>query len=203
LLRERPREVVFGFLSITGHNANVYILNAFALSYLTATIGFDRSDALIGVMLAAITVTITAPLFGHLTDKIGYRKVFVFGAAFAAVFAFPFFALLSAGSMLWATVAMMISYGLGFGAMAGAQGLFLSNLFPTRYRFTGIAFTREMNGALVAGPTPFIATALVIAAGGSTWLVASYVMVCCVLSIVGVVFARSRKTEAELDESML
>jgi MFS transporter, MHS family, shikimate and dehydroshikimate transport protein len=45
--------------------------------------------------------------------------------------------------------AMVIGYGIGFGAMSGARGAFLSELFETRYRFSGVALTRELNGVLM------------------------------------------------------
>ena len=89
-----------------------------------------------------------------------------------------------------ATVGMGLAYALGFGGMAGAQGAFLANLFPTRYRFSGIAFAREVNSLLIAGPTPFIASALVSLAGGSARLVVFYLMICCALTVIAVWAAR-------------
>jgi len=54
LLRKSPKEVLFGFLSVTGHNANVYILSAFSLSYMTNTLQMPRTDALTAVIVATI-----------------------------------------------------------------------------------------------------------------------------------------------------
>jgi hypothetical protein len=48
-----------------------------------------------------------------------------------------------------------------------------------------------MNGVLVAGPTPFIATALVAAASGGPQYVALFVIGCQVLTIIGVSFSRA------------
>jgi hypothetical protein len=96
------------------------------------------------------------------------------------------FALLNTKDVALAALAMSVGYGLGFGGMAGPQGAFLANLFPTRYRFSGIAFARELNGLLIAGPTPFIASALVAAAGGTPTYVALYLMVCCLLTVISV-----------------
>lgn len=116
-----------------------------------------------------------------------------------ALFAFSLFWLLGTGAKPAVVFAMVAGYGIGFGAMSGAQGAFLSELFETRYRYTGIATARELNGMLVAGPTPFIASALVAAAGGSPWLVAVYLIGCQALTIVGVTFARGATgpTQAE------
>jgi MFS transporter, MHS family, shikimate and dehydroshikimate transport protein len=186
LLRNSPKEVLFGFLSVTGHNANAYILSAFCLSYMTNTLGMPRTDALIAVIISAFAGIVLTPLMGALADRIGNAKVFIFGAGFMVVFAFPLFAMIDTKNVVLATIAMSLGYGLGFGGMAGAQGAFLANLFPTRYRFSGIALARELNGMLIAGPTPFIASALVAMSGGTPRLVAVYLMVCCCLTIVAV-----------------
>ncbi|WP_451982042.1 MFS transporter [Azospirillum endophyticum] len=195
LLRHSPKELLFGFLSVTGHNANAYILSAFALSYMTNTLGMPRVEALSAVVIAAFTGIVTTPIMGAIADRIGNAKVYIFGAAFTFLFAIPFFALLDTKNVVLATLAMSLGYGLGFGGLAGAQGAFLANLFPTRYRFSGIALTREINSLLIAGPTPFIASALVAAAGGSPRYVAAYLMVCCALTIVAVAVIRRRSVE--------
>ena len=198
LLRNSPKEVLFGFLSVTGHNANAYILSAFSLSYMTNTLGMARTDALIATSIAAFVGIIMAPIFGALADRIGNAKVFIIGAAFMVIFAFPLFALLDTKNLFLASLAMSLGYGIGFGGMAGAQGAFLANLFPTRYRFSGIALAREFNGMLIAGPTPFIASALVAMAGGTPRLVAVYLMACCLLTVVAVWFIRNiHKHDAE------
>ncbi|MBK1838414.1 MHS family MFS transporter [Azospirillum sp. YIM B02556] len=192
LLRHSPKELLFGFLSVTGHNANAYILSAFSLSYMTNTLGMPRVEALSAVVIAALTGVVATPVIGAIADRIGNAKVYIFGAAFTFLFAIPFFALLDTGNVVLATLAMSLGYGLGFGGLAGAQGAFLANLFPTRYRFSGIAMTREINSLLIAGPTPFIASALVAAAGGSPRYVSAYLMACCALTIVAVAVIRTR-----------
>ena len=186
LLRHSPKEVLFGFLAVTGHNANAYTLSAFCLSYMTNTLHVARSDALTALIIATLVGIVVTPFLGALSDRIGYAKVFMFGAAVMIVFAFPLFMLLDTKDFALSALGLSVGYGLGFGGMAGPQGAFLANLFPTRYRFSGIAFARELNGLLIAGPTPFIASALVAASGGTPRLVAIYLMVCCTLTFVAV-----------------
>ncbi|HAL38515.1 MAG TPA: MFS transporter [Polaromonas sp.] len=186
LVKNSPKELFFGFLAVTGHNANAYILGAFALSYMTNTLGMTRTDGLLIVSISVFFGIVGAPLMGVLADRIGSAKVFMAGAAFAFVMAFPLFQLLDTKNFAYATLGMSLAYGISFGCMAGAQGAFLANLFPARYRFSGIAIARELNGVVIAGPTPFIAAALVAYAGGRPTLVAVFVMACSALTIVSV-----------------
>ncbi|WP_332681750.1 MFS transporter [Bosea sp. (in: a-proteobacteria)] len=192
LFRNSPKEVLYGFLSVTGHNANAYILSAFSLSYMTNTVGMSRTESLSAVTIGALFGIVGVPFLGTLADRIGSARVYIGGALFMLLFAYPLFWLLDTGSVVWATVGISLGYGIGFGAMAGAQGAFLTNLFPTRYRFSGLAMSRELNGVLVAGPTPLIAQALVGAADGRPTYVAAYLMACCALAIVAILIIQNR-----------
>jgi len=192
LLKESPKEVLFGFLSVSGHNANIYILSAFVISYLVNTVKVDRADALLVGTIASLCGIVAVPLFGRLADRIGSGKVYMLGAGGIFLLAFPLFWALNSGSLVTSTFAMAVCYVVGFGAMAGAQGAFLANLFPTRYRFSGLAVSRELNGVLVAGPTPLIASALVTAADGKPTYVACYLMACCALSLIAIALVQHR-----------
>jgi MFS transporter, MHS family, shikimate and dehydroshikimate transport protein len=149
------------------------------------------------------------PLFGMLSDRVGRRPVIVFGMAFSALFAFPYFWLIEGGrAQLPITIAIVLSLAVGLGAMFGPQAAYYSELFTAGSRFTGLAFAREVAAALTAGTTPLIAVALVIAAGGSTWLVSIFIIVASIIGIVAVILGgetrgrrMSAQTVAELKES--
>lgn len=192
LLRYSPREVLCGFLSGTGHNANSYIVNTFVLSYMVNSLGMPKSQGLIAVSVAACCAIVCGPLFGKLADRIGSAKVFIGGCVFLIFLAYPLFMMLDTKNVVWAAIGISLAYGIGWGCTAGAQGAFLADLFPTQYRFSGIALSREFSGAFIGGPTPFIAASLVALADGKPTLVAAYVMVCCAVSIVAVFAVRKR-----------
>ena len=195
LLRKSPKEVLFGFLSVTGHNANAYVLSAFCLSYMTNTLHMPRTQALTAVLVSSFVGVMLTPFLGMLADRIGHARVYMGGAFFVLAFAFPLFTLLDTKSVVLCSVAMSLGYGIGFGGLASGQCAFLANLFPTRYRFSGIALSRELSGLLIAGPTPFIASALVAAANGKSTYVAAYLMVCCAVTILAVLAIQSRSYE--------
>lgn len=201
LLRSSKKQLFFGFLSVSGHNANAYLFAAFSLSYMTNTLHMSRSDSLIALSVSAVFAILCTPLMGLLADRWGSGRIFMAGAIFVFLWVIPLFMFLDTRSLLWATVGMSIGYGIGFGCTAGGQGAFLANLFPVRHRFSGIAVTRELNGVAVAGPTPFIASALVALAGGRPTYVCYYVMGCCALTVISVLavqhLAIFKSTEAE------
>lgn len=199
LLTNSPRELIFGFLSVTGHNANAYILSAFSLSYMTNTLGLTRTDSLTAVMIATLTGIVMTPIFGAIADRVGHARVYLFGAVFVFLFAFPMFMMLDSKSVVLATIGLSLGYGIGFAGLASAQGAFLANLFPTRYRFSGIAMTRELNSVLIAGPTPFIAASLVSAAGGRPTYVVAYLMLCCAVTAIAIVAIQNRSFERGAD----
>jgi MHS family shikimate/dehydroshikimate transporter-like MFS transporter len=159
---------------------------------MTNTLKMPRTDSLMAVIVATAAGIVATPLLGAISDRVGYAKVYAFGAIFMVFFAFPLFALLDTKNVALGTMAMGLAYALGFGGMAGAQGAFLANLFPTRYRFSGIAFARELNGLLIAGPTLFVASALVAMSGGTPQFVVFYLIACCALTVVAVWAAHGR-----------
>jgi MFS family permease len=115
-------------------------------------------------------------MFGALSDKFGRKAIYMFGAIFSAVFAFPFFWLVNTKTTLGVIVAMVLGIGIGIAAMLGVQGSFFSELFPSEVRFSGLTTGREISAALSGGLAPLAAVALSAAAGGASWPVATFAM---------------------------
>lgn len=187
LLKKQPKTLFLGFLTMCGPNALTYTINTFALSYMVNNLSFSRSDSLNVLILASLAGAICTPLMGALSDRFGYAKIYTLGNVFILLYAVPMFRLLDSKNIYLAVVAMVIAYGVGFGTVAGSQGAFLTDLFPTMYRFSGIAFVREINGATVAGMTPFIATWLTQQAGGKSSYLVVYLIALCLITIIAIV----------------
>ncbi|MGO2081048.1 MFS transporter [Glutamicibacter arilaitensis] len=179
------RRVVLGFLAITGHNATNYILAVFALSLMVSS-GMERSQALLAVTLGSLVSVVLTPVGGWLADKFGASKVLAAGNISGLILAFPIFALLSTGEFLLGFFGIAVGYALVIPCTSGAQGAFLTELFPVSVRFSGIALARELNGAIVAGLSPLIAAALLQAGSGSIVPPASYLVLCCLSSAIAI-----------------
>lgn len=193
LIMNSPKNLICGFFSLAGHQANGYLLSVFSISYLTNTLGMAKSEGLMALMIAVTVNTFMTPVMGKMADKYGTTVVFSFGAIFLGAFAFPLFWFLDSGNIVLATLGMCIAYGIGHGATSGAQGAFLANLFPTQYRYSGIALSRELNSVIFAGSTPVIAAALIALGDGEPTLLIYYLIFCSLLTLIAVQMAKGLK----------
>jgi len=175
-------------LAQTPQNVVSSVNLAFITAYLSGTLKLDDSVGPLAVTVGTAVTMITLPLFGMLSDRIGRKPVMLIGMIFSAAFAFPYFWIIDGARTPAAiTITIVASLGIGIGAMFGAQAAYFTELFTAGARFTGLAFSREVAGALSAGTTPLIAVALVALAGGSSWLVSVFIVVACLIGIASVV----------------
>lgn len=178
MMRRYPGNVLKGMGAryIDGVFFNVF--GVFSISYLTSTLQISRTDALIGVMVAAVVMCFTIPLFGRLSDRLGRSRVYLWGSLITAVSAFPAFWLMahSGGNVLLIWIAIVVPFGILYAAVYGPEAALFCDLFDAKVRYTGISFVYQFSGIFASGITPIIATALVKTAGSSPWLVCLYVV---------------------------
>ena len=151
-----------------------YLYPVFGLSYLVDTLHVARSVAIMGVILGSFALVAGLVCFALLSDRIGRRPVYIFGALFSAVWAVPFFLLAQTRDPVLIALAFMVEMGIGSGAMFGPQAVYFAELFPPRLRYSGFAFARELGSILAGGPAPFLAALLVELMAGAPWGVAAY-----------------------------
>lgn len=197
-LRLHPRNFMVVLGSRLAENGLGYLIPVFGLSYLVNNIGVPRAEALSALMLAFAVELFTILGFAALSDKIGRRPVYMFGALAGVVFAFPFFWLISTREWIWIALAFILGRAVVVAAMFGPQAAYFAELFPPQRRFAGFAFARELGSLLAGGPAPFLATALVAWAGGSWWPVSVYMIILSLLTA-WAVYCGPETFEAEID----
>jgi len=145
----------------------VYMLTVFVVVYATSKLDLPKQMMLDAVLYAALLELISLPLFGWLADKIGRRPLYVLGALFTILFAFPLFWMLETKSAALVTAAVMIAMNFGHGMMFGPESAYFPELFGARVRYSGASFGFQVSAALGGGFAPIIATALVGYFGGT------------------------------------
>ncbi|MGH1565460.1 MFS transporter [Mumia sp. DW29H23] len=176
-----------------------YIPQVWVLSHLTNDLGYAAMAAL-GINATLLLAGSAAmPFFGRIGDRIGRRKLFMFGAAFGAVWAFPMFWLVDSGSTPLVVLALVVCFVGAVATCYASQAAFLAELFPPATRYSGVAFAREVSGALLGGTAPLVATAL-IAWADASWPVACWMVANAAVALVAVYFSKNYRSDADQDD---
>jgi metabolite-proton symporter len=197
VLRTQWREVLVAMGARMGENISYYVITSFILVYVVETLKLPKSTALSAVLIGSAVELAAIPLWGALSDRVGRRPVYLFGAIGMAVWVFVFFAMLgsrSAGSIIVATTIALVLHG----AMYGPQAAFFSELFGTRVRYSGSSIGYQLASILAGGLAPLVATAL-LAAFASATPIALYVAAGAAISVLAVALSRET-TGASLED---
>ena len=158
VLRKYPKQVLQAAGARVAENGSFYIYSAFMLVYATQHAHVDRNIALNGIMIASALEFIAVPAYGALTDRIGRRPVFMFGAIMTAVLAFPLFWMFDTGSTTLITLALILVFLCSHAPMYAPQGAFFSELFGANVRYSGASLGSQLAAAVAGGFSPLIAT---------------------------------------------
>ena len=131
------------------------------------------------------------PLFAILSDRIGRRPVYAFGGLGLAAWCFAMFPLLGSGNDGAIVLALVVGLVL-HGAMYGPQAAFITELFPTRIRYSGVSMAYQLTAIVGGSLAPIIA--LWLYREYDSWLpVAVYVALSCTISGISALLARETK----------
>jgi MFS family permease len=159
------KEILLGAGALVMPISLCYVGLAFLTSYGTAALHLPRPWVLGAVMLGNVFNLIAIVLGGMLTDRFGGRRTMIIANIVGIPWALALFPILGTKSLPIFWVAMAVTFfiaGIGFGVAGG----FLSQLFPTRYRYTAIGISYSISGVLGGAVPPLVAAGLVASYGG-------------------------------------
>jgi len=172
VLTRYPRSFVISVGAGIAGQAAQGLMGAWAISYAVQQATIGQTAVLNVKALAGVTTILMIIVAARLSDRIGRRRVMLGGTAGAVVLAFPILLLLQSGNVVALFIALFLGLSVIQGFTAGPYGAFAAELYPTRVRYSGTSMGYQTAATLGAGFTPILATGLVLAAGGSLWLVA-------------------------------
>src|SRR5213078_2500298 len=98
VIKRHPREILLSAFARMAEQAPFYIFTAFIFSYGIETLHVSRNFLLTAVMSAAVLSFVSIPLFGHISDRIGRKNMYMIGAVATGIFGFIYFAMVNTGS---------------------------------------------------------------------------------------------------------
>lgn len=191
-VRQHPRNVLLAMGARFAENACFYIFTVFVLTYATQQLRLEKSIALQGILMGSLAQIGMIPFFGALSDRVGRRPVYLGGALFLALFAFPFFWLVDMGSNGTLQLAIVIGM-IGHAAMYGPQAAFFSELFSTRVRYSGASLGYQLASPLAGGLAPLIAAGLLKWSDGKPWPIALYLVGTALITLLAVWLAKETR----------
>ncbi len=176
-----------------------YVIVTYMISYITSNEIADRQTALTGLIVATGLGIFTTVFWGSLSDRVGRRTMYLIGSAATIAFGFPMFLLVNTGVPFLIIGVYFIALTIIHDLLAGTQGAYFSELFPTHTRTSGASLGYQFSAA-ISGFIPFIATAAAAAMG---WTGVAWIFVAVgVIGLIAALLTREtwgKKERAEVD----
>lgn len=162
--------VIIGVGLRMAENGGSYMFSTLGLAFFVAIVAdADRSLLTWGVTIGSLIGIFTIPITGAISDRVGRRRVYRFGAVFMLLYAFPAWWMLSLGSYPLAIAVIAVGIGIGVNSMLGPQCAMLPEMFGNKHRYLGVAMAREIS-AVLAGGMAGVLGAYLIAVSDANWL---------------------------------
>ncbi|MFK4808138.1 MFS transporter [Microbacterium sp. ZW CA_36] len=199
VIKRYPRGVLTAMGLRFAENIMYYLVVTFSITYLAVALEVDTSEILGLLVIAHIVHMIVIPLIGGLADRLGRKPVYIIGTIGAAAWGFVAFPMFDTRNPV--IIVAAISLGLFIHAfMYAPQPAIMSEMFPTRMRYSGVSLGYQVTSIVAGSLAPIIATAL-LASTGSYVPVAVYLAIAAAITLVAAVSLRETKGSSlhELD----
>jgi MFS family permease len=186
VIKRQPKQIILTALARMAEQAPFYVYAAFLFTYGTTVLHSSRDLLLSALLTATALSAVTIPLSGHISDRIGRKRMYLIGAVTVGVFGFIYFAMMNTAIPGWIFLAVVLSF-VPHDMMYGPQAALIAECFTPRLRYSGASLGFHLSSVIAGGPAPLIATAL-FAWTGSGYAIALYILFCAIVSVTATAF---------------
>src|SRR5256884_410589 len=189
VVRRNWREIILSALLRLPEQAPFYLFTTFVYTFGTV-LKFQRSFLLTAVVVASLVSFVTIPLFGHLSDVIGRKRMYMVGIATMAVWGFVYFGLYATAiaGVVYVVIALsLIPHDMQY----GPQASLIAESFTGRLRYSGASLGYQLASVIAGGPAPLIATQIWARTHNAYWI-SAYILGCCVVGFAAVAALKDR-----------
>ena len=200
------------FGATAGQGVVWYTGQFYALTFLQSVLKIDWQSA---YLMVSIALALTTPLFivfGRLSDRIGRKKIMLWGCLLAALTYVPIFMALKAFSnpINWPVMILLLCLQMVYVCMVyGPIAAFLVELFPTKIRYTSMSLPYHLGNGWFGGFLPLIATAVTASAwakntfgAGAIYTGLIYPIAVCLLTVVVSTFGIRETKDHKIDTAV-
>ena len=186
VIKKQPKEIILSALLRMSEQAPFYIFTAFIFAYAVDTLQMSRDLILTAVIVSSCVGFITIPLSGHISDRIGRRRMYQIGAASTGLFGFLYFAMVDTANPSVVFIAIVLSY-IPVSMQYAPEAAFIAEAFTPRLRYSGSSLGYQLASVIAGGPAPLIATAL-LATFHSGYAISIYIAACAIVGLSSAAF---------------
>ena len=160
-IRKYPRRIMLAAGAFLSVQVTFYILVAFVIAYgmNSPSVELSRDTMLGAVLIAAAIMVPTQFYFSGLSDRLGRKQIYRWGAILTGLWGFALFPLIDTGSA--AAILLAVTMGLLFlGMQYGPQAAYFTELFTTEVRYSGASLGYQIGAILGGALAPMIAVML-------------------------------------------
>ncbi len=198
VIRRQPREILLTALCRMAEQAPFYVFTAFVFAYGTGVLHFKRDFLLMAVLAGAMLSFVSIPLFGHLSDRFGRKRVYMIGAAITGAYGFAYFGLLDTRVPALVALAIVLSL-VPHDIMYGPQAALIAESFTERLRYSGASLGYQLSSLIAGGPAPLIAASL-LSHYHSAWPIAVFIFGCAIVSLIATAMLKDRTNKDISDD---
>src|SRR6059058_5075170 len=205
VVRRNWREIILSALLRLPEQAPFYLFTTFVFTFGAFATKLDKPFLTWAVSTAGLVSFITIPLFGHLSDVIGRKTMYLIGIAVMAVWGFVYFGLFAAGvaTVVFVVIALsLIPHDMQY----GPQAALIAESFTGRLRYSGASLGYQLASIIAGGPAPIIG--LYLWSGkyelfGASFVspfptktpftISAYILICCVIGFAATLALKNRQ----------
>jgi MFS family permease len=188
VFKRYPRGVFTAMGLRFGENILYYMVVTFSITYLSTQLRTETSTILRLLLVAHVIHFIVVPLVGRATDRVGRRLPYAIGASLMIVWGFAAFPLFNTQNE-WVILATITAGLMVHALMYAGQPAIMSEMFPTRMRYSGVSLGYQVTSIVAGSMAPIIATTLLRDFG--SWVpVSIYIAIAAVVTLIAVAAAK-------------
>ena len=172
-LRKEWRAILIGMGLISAPSACIYIYYIYSPTFLSKVLGMSLADAQRANLYSLIFYCALLPGFALLSDIVGRKPLMLISSLAIALVTYPAFHMLDASNFTQTVFALCLM-SLAFAPHSATALCAMSEIMPTKMRYTGLSISLNIPVTLLGGTAPFLATYLVARTGNPlapSWIV--------------------------------
>ena len=164
-IRENPRMVLMGVLVVMLNDVGFYTMYNFFPNHIQVKYNLCR-DVVDDINVQSLAVmALSIPIFGHLSDIFGRKKILATSAILFMVCSIPLFLILenlpntvSQDDLIMTLRFMQLFFAITLGAYFGPLAATIVEMFRTKERYSAVSIALNFSAAIFGGTAPLLAS---------------------------------------------